>query len=111
MAGERLGVADIDQPLEQFERVVERLAGFEPAVDAEGQQRAGAAAEIFLRQSVIRVVGEAGVIDPGDARIVAQKFGDAARILDMTLDAQRHRLDALQQQESDSGDSTAPVVR
>jgi hypothetical protein len=30
MAGERLGVAHIDQPLEQLERVVERLAGLKP---------------------------------------------------------------------------------
>ena len=53
----------------------------------------------LLRQRVIGIVGKAGVIDPCDARIVAQEFGDAARILDMALDAQRHRLDALQQQE------------
>ena len=107
MAGERLGVADIDQPLEQLQRVVERLAGFEPAGDAEGQQRAGAAAEIFLRQRVIGIVGEAGVVDPVDARIVAQEFGDAARVLDVTLDAQRDRLDALQQQERATA-ATAP---
>ena len=58
MAGERLGVADIHQPLDQLERVVEALAGFEAAVDAEGHQRAGAPAEIFLRQRVIGAVGE-----------------------------------------------------
>ena len=106
-----LAVAEVDQPLDQLQRVVEPLAGLEAAGDAEGQQRAGAAAEIFLRQRMIGIVGEAGIIDPGDARIVAQEFGDAARILDMALDPQRHRLDALQQQERVSGDSTAPVVR
>ena len=58
MAGERLGVAHIDQPLEQLERVVEALAGVKPAGDAEGQQRTGAAAEIFVRQRVIGIVGE-----------------------------------------------------
>ena len=107
MAGQRLGVAHIDQPLDQLERVVETLAGLEPALDAESQQRAGAAAEIFLRQRVIGVVGKARVIDPGDAGIGAQKFGDAARVLDMALDAQRHGLDALQQQEGASA-ATAP---
>ena len=50
MAGERFSVAHIDQPLEQFERVVERLSGIEPADNAEGEQRGGAATEIFLRQ-------------------------------------------------------------
>ena len=50
MAAERSGVADVDQALDQLQRVVERLAGFEPALDAEGEQRGSAAAEIFLRQ-------------------------------------------------------------
>ena len=108
MAGERLGVAHIDQPLEQLERVVERLSSFQPAGYPESQQRAGAAAEIFLRQRVIGIVGEAGIIDPGDARIAAQEFGDAARILDVALDTQRHGLDALQQQE---GREAAPARR
>ena len=99
VAGERLGIAHIDQPLEQLERVVERLARLEPADDAEGQERASAAVEIFPRQSVIGIIGKAGVIDPFDPRIAAQEFGDAARILDVALDAQRHRFDALQQQE------------
>ena len=48
---------------------------------------------------VIRIVGEPRVIHPFNERTVAQKFGDAARVLDVTLDAQRHGLDALQQQE------------
>ena len=72
----------------------------------------GAAAEIFLRQRVIGAVGKAGVIDPGDAGIVAQEFGDLARVLDMALDAQRDRLDALQQQEgAEAATAPAPVVR
>jgi len=48
MAGERLGVAHITQPLEQAQRIIKHLAGFEPAGDAEGQQRTGAAAEILF---------------------------------------------------------------
>ena len=99
MTGERLGIAHIDQPLEQLERVVERLARFEAADDAEGQERASAPAEIFPRQSVIGIIGKAGVVDPFDPRIAAQEFGNAPRVLDVALDAQRHRFDALQQQE------------
>ncbi len=98
MAGQRLGVTHIDQPLEQLQRVVKILRRLEPADDTEGQQRAGAAAEIFLRQLMIGIVGEAGVIDPGHAAVLTQKFGDAAGVFDVALDAQRHRLDALQQQ-------------
>ena len=32
MAGERLGIAHVDQPLDQAERVIEFLAGFEAAL-------------------------------------------------------------------------------
>ena len=59
MAGERFRIADIDQPFDEPQRVVKRLAGLETALDAEGQQRRRLAAEIFLRQRVIRAVREA----------------------------------------------------
>src|SRR5271163_2130458 len=77
VASQRLGVAHIDQPLEQAERVVKLLAALKPAGNAEGQQRTGMAPEIFVRQFVIGIVGKAGVIDPRHARILAQEFGDA----------------------------------
>ena len=99
MAGQRLGVAHIHQPLEQFQRVVKILGRLQPADDTESQQRAGVAAKIFLRQLVIGIIGKAGVIDPGHAAVLAQKFSNAARVLDVALDAQCHRLDALKQQE------------
>ena len=69
MAGQRFGVAHIDEPLDQLERVVELLAGLEAALDPEGQQRAGAPAEIFLRERVIGAVREARIVDPLDAAI------------------------------------------
>ncbi len=58
MAGERLRVADVDEALDELERVVEPGSGLVAALDPEGQQRAGAAAEIFLGERVIGVVGE-----------------------------------------------------
>src|SRR5690242_9112105 len=88
MARKRLGVAHIDQPLDQLERIVKFLARFETAGDAEREERAGMAAEILARQRVIGVVGKAGVVDPRHARVAAQKFGGAARVFDVTLDAQ-----------------------
>src|ERR1700730_7859565 len=99
MAGERLCIADIDEPRDQLQRVVEGLAGLHAALDAEGEPRRGVAVEIFLDQRIVGAVGETGVIDPVDTRIAAQEFGDLACVLDMPLDAQRHGLDALQQQE------------
>ncbi len=76
------------------------------------EQRTGAAAEIFIRQRVIGIVGKARVIDPLDLRMLPQIFGDPACVLDVAFDPQRDRFDTLQQQEgAESGDSTAPVVR
>src|SRR3989440_12701093 len=50
MAGQRFGIAHVDEALDEPQRVVEFLAGFEPALDPEGQERARAASEISLRQ-------------------------------------------------------------
>src|SRR6185312_10021721 len=99
MAGERFGVADIDEALEQLEAVIEALAGLEPSSDSEGQERAGLSAEIFLRQRVIGAVVKARIVDPGDASVVAQEVRHPGTILDMAFDPQRDRLDALEQQE------------
>ena len=99
MAGERLGVADIDQPLDQPERVIEFPARLETPFHPEGQKRRHAAAEISFGQIVKRTVGKPGILHPLHTRIGAQEFRHGARILDMALDAQSHRLDALQQQE------------
>ena len=112
MAGERPRVADVDQPLDQPQRVVEALRRLEPALDAEGQQRGGASAEIFLRQREIGAVGQAGVIDPGDARVGAAAIRRprgrcrrgarcAARTVSMPCSSRKALI----------GASTAPVVR
>ena len=108
MAGERFRVADIDQPREQLERIVEPLAGLEPSRHAEGQQRTRPAAQILLRQRVIGAVREAGVVDPSDA-VVAQKPCDLLGILDVALDPQRDGLDALEQQEGVERRQMEPV--
>ena len=99
MAGQRLGVANIDQPLDETERVVEPLAGIEPSVHAKRQQRRGAAVQIALRELVVWIVAKSSVVDPGDARIIAQEVRDLASILDVPFDPQRERLDALEQEE------------
>src|ERR1019366_6807515 len=100
MTCQRLGVADIDQPLEQFECVVELFTGLQAADDTEGQQRTGVAAKVLLGERVVRIVWETRVGDPLDPRVLAQKLGYPLAILDVALDAQRKRLDTLQQKES-----------
>ena len=99
VAGERAGVADIDEALHEAQRVVERLAALEATDDAESEQRRGLAAEVATRERVIGAVREPSVIDPGDALVATQEFGDGAGVGDMALHAQRHRFDALKDQE------------
>ena len=98
MAGQRFRVADVDQPLEQFQRVVETLAGFEPSGHAKSQQRTRPAAEVFLRQRMIGAVVKPGVVHPSDAAVAAQKLRNILGIFDVPLDPQRDTLDALKQQ-------------
>src|SRR5260370_11225938 len=71
MAGQRFRVAQVDEPLDQLERVVERLAGLEPSLDPEGHQRAGTAAEIFLGERMIGTVRESRIVDPLNPAILA----------------------------------------
>ncbi len=99
MADERFAVADIEQALEQPERVMETLARLETAFDAEGEERGPASAQIFLRQRVVGIVHMAGIAAPFDARMRPQERCDPRRVLDVALHAQRQRLDALQQHE------------
>src|ERR1700730_5463388 len=83
-----------------FRAFVESLAGLHAALDAKGEERRRVAVQIFLDQRVIRAVRETRIVDPIDARIVAQKLGNLARVLDMPFDAQGDGLDSLQRQES-----------
>ena len=62
---EGLGVAEVEQALEQLHRVEEREAGLVAAGDAEGDDRRHPAPEVALDQVVVRVVGEAGEAHPG----------------------------------------------
>ena len=76
MAGERFGVANIDQTLEQFQSVVNPFSGLQSAGNTKGYQRASTSAEVFLRQRVIGTIDKAGVINPRYAWIAVQEFGD-----------------------------------
>ena len=52
VAGERFGIADVDQSLDQAQRVIEVLAGLHPTLDAEGHQRCRLAGQILLGHGV-----------------------------------------------------------
>src|SRR5690606_18450772 len=55
VAGQRLGIADIDQAHYQLQRVDEARAGLLPALNAEREDRRRLAAEIALRQVMFGV--------------------------------------------------------
>src|SRR5579871_4311983 len=99
MTGERFRIADIDEPLEQFQRIVEALARFEAACHAESKERCATAAEIFLCQRVVRIIGKAEILYPLDARMTRKKFGNAIGIVEMALHPQRQSLGSLKQKE------------
>ena len=56
-----LASPEIHQALEEAQRIVEARAGIKAAANREGQQRAGAPAQILLRKWVVGIVGEARV--------------------------------------------------
>src|SRR5215469_16890417 len=100
MACQGFGVADVDDTLDQTKRIIELFGGLEAAFNSERHQRAAASAQIFLRQGVMRVIFETGVLDPFDPGIAAKKFGDAPAIFEMALETQGNGFDSLQQQKS-----------
>ena len=57
---QRLGVADIGQMREQLQRLDELHAGLVAALQAEGEDGAGAVRRVFLLQRVVRVAGRPG---------------------------------------------------
>ena len=69
------------------------------ALDAEGEDAAGALRAIAPRQLMIAIVGQAGVGDPADLIVRGQMLGDRQRVVAMALHAQRQRLDPGQDQE------------
>src|ERR1700722_1854106 len=100
MTRKRFRIAQVDQPLDQLQRVVEFGRGLVSASNSEGHQRAGAASKVFSGKLVIAVILEPDVVDPLDPIVVAQEFSHAAPIFNMTIDSQRDGLDSLEQQKS-----------
>jgi hypothetical protein len=85
--------------------VYEALAGFGAVVgldaereDARRARRAVDAAELLLRQLVVRRTREARVVDPAHQWMLAEELRHAQCVAAMRLHAQVQRLDALQDQ-------------
>ena len=102
MNDQGLGIADIGQMTHEAGSLDEFLASGASiargtGADAEVEQARGTARQIALRQGVMPVTRQAGVVDPGHARIVLQRFGYGQRVGAMPVHAQRQRLHALDQ--------------
>ena len=75
---QRLGVADVGQVGGQLDTVDELDPGVVPALDPEGEHRAGAGGQVLLRQRRPRVVVEDRIADPLDTGVLAR--GTAATV-------------------------------
>ena len=94
-----LHVGHVGQQGEDLQ-VVDELEGFlTAALDVKGEDGSAAVGEILLVQGVIGVIGQGGMVDLLDLRMVGQELHDLLGVLHMALDAQAQGLGALQQQE------------
>ena len=90
-------VADVGEMREQLARLDHANARLVAAIDAEGEDRAGALGQVLLGQCVVRVGRQPGVRHPGDLGVRGEPFGDRLGVGAMALHAERQGLDALQQ--------------
>src|SRR5580698_1832615 len=99
MAAKRASVTDIDQPFDQLKGVIESLGRIQAALHTESKQRRRPPIEVLAGKLMIRTLWKADIVDPSDPWITPQKISDLARVFDVTLHAQRHGLNALQDEE------------
>src|ERR1039458_6537593 len=103
MDDQRLGIANVSQQGEEFERVDQLLAGLKATLDSERNQRSPSCGHIFLRAGVIGARLKSGIVDPLDARVLLEVLCHGKRVLRVPLEAEVQRLDTLQQQEGVEG--------
>jgi hypothetical protein len=89
MAGERLGAAETNGEFEHLQRVEEGESFRLPALDIELEGRAAARRLTFECRSRRALAEKRKVVHPGNARVIAQEFGDDLRIRIGLLHAQR----------------------
>src|ERR1700733_6780503 len=103
MDGEGLGVAQIEQPLDELERIEEGQARVVAPGDPEGDDGRHSPVQIALDQVVVGMVGEAGEAPPVPPAIGRQVVGHGASVGLVALEPQGHRLQALQEHEGIEG--------
>ena len=91
MAGQRLGVADVDQPGHQLQRVDELGAGFATALMPKLRMLEPRPPMYLSDQRFFRAVRQRRVFDPGDLRMIAQIFGGLDGVLAVAVHPHRQR--------------------
>ena len=100
VAGERFGVADVDQAGDQLQRVDETPARFCPALDAEAEDAGGTAAHVVVDQRFVIAGFQPGITHPRHLRVLLQALGNRQGVVADAIHAQRQGFDALQDQKA-----------
>ena len=100
---QRLGIADVGQVRDQPQLLDEPRAGLPAALDAKGEDRAGATRQVPRRQIAIGAVGQRRVVHPADGRVRGQERGHRLRVARVPLHPHRQRLQPLQEEERVEG--------
>ena len=93
---EALDIGDVGQEREDLELVDEAPCRLLSATYLEGEDGSGALGEVLLVEGMVGMALECRVVDLRHLGMVGQEIDDLERILDVTLHAQRQRLDSLQ---------------
>src|SRR5437667_10694992 len=86
MTRQGLRIAEINQSLDQFQRIVEFSPALEATTNSESEQRACPPAKILCRERVIGILRKTDVVHPGHSRVIAQEFRHALRVFHMPVD-------------------------
>ena len=112
VAGQRLGITNVDQAQDHLQRIDEPCTGFLATLDTETQDARGLAPGDLLGDHVIRAVGQTRVADPLDLRVILEVPGHGHGVLDVALHADGQCLDALQDEEGvERADGRAGVAQ
>lgn len=94
---ERLDVGHVGEQREDLQVVDELPSCLLATLDLEGEDRGTATGEVLLVQLMVGVLGQARVVHLGNMAVPGQELNDLFGVLDMTVDAQRQGLGALEQ--------------
>ena len=97
MDRERLGISEVGDVGEHFQRVDELGSRFGSTFDSEDHDTATFSAEILLVLGKLGVVFETREADPLDLRVVLKILGDREGVFAVTVHAERKSFDALEE--------------